>query len=158
MMKYETVWTIVDFKLMAENEKVFSFKVCPRFGWMWFLDIAAERFAFAEPDATGFCKGRITDHKQEPLQLHPSTGEVLSSPLGGDVSNADLTCAGYFVHPPGFVWLTATLRSVMTPSRVSVIFYRNPNTKNRPSKVGFLSSLAQKVTSCGPALRNFLAY
>ena len=34
MMKYETVWTIVDFKLMAENEKVFSFNVCPRFGWI----------------------------------------------------------------------------------------------------------------------------
>ena len=34
--------------------------------------------------------------------------------------------------------------------RVSNISYRNQNTKNRPSKVGSLSSLAQKVTSCGP--------
>ena len=61
-----------------------------------------------------------------------------------------LVCAGYLVHPPRFVRLNNNFKSIMIPIRVSDASYRSRNTKNRPSKVCFLSSLTQKVTSCGP--------
>jgi hypothetical protein len=59
-------------------------------------------------------------------------------------------CVGYLIHPLGFVWLTATLKSVMIPSRIPTHLTETEIQKKRPSKVVFLSSFAQKVTSCGP--------
>ena len=59
------------------------------------------------------------------------------------------TCAGYLLHSPGFVWLNgnfkkrygsrSSFRHILQKSK-----YKKPTTQ-----VGFLSSLAQNVTSCG---------
>jgi hypothetical protein len=54
------------------------------------------------------------------------------------------------VYSPGFVRVNGDFKKRYDPNPSIRLILKSLKYKNRPSKVGFLSSLAQNVISCGP--------